>query len=228
MIPEINVAIFCIDRRALDWEGIKSYLAISVPSVIMLCLDWWAFEVMILISGLFGVTQQAALIIIMNIAVIFFRISMGFEQAASTLIGKSIGMGSLHDAKHYYKLLRIISTVTLSGLIFILYVYHKPIIGYYTNDEQIQENCYILVYVMFFTTFPENFTAMLRGVIRALAMQQRSVYVTLTGHWIINFTSIYIICFYFNMGIAGIWWSKLVFESFISAVYLIMIKCKDW
>jgi MATE family multidrug resistance protein len=120
-MPDIKEAIFCIDRRAIDWDGVKGYLRLSVPSIVMLCLDWWVFEVMIVICGSFGVTDQAALIVVMNLATLMFRIAQGLEQASSSLIGKSIGMGSLYEAKQYYKLLTIVNIIFLCGLIASLY-----------------------------------------------------------------------------------------------------------
>jgi Na+-driven multidrug efflux pump len=76
---------------------------------------------------------------------------------------------------------------------------------------------------MFFSTFPDCYKAMLRGVIRALALQNRAVYVNITGHWMINFTSIYFICFYFGMGFVGLWWAKLILEYYVLTVYLFII-----
>jgi hypothetical protein len=35
------------------------YLALGVPLAMMLCLEWWAFEAMVLMSGYIGVDAQA-------------------------------------------------------------------------------------------------------------------------------------------------------------------------
>ena len=57
MMPDIKEAIFCIDSRSTNWEGVKSYMSLGLPSILMSCLDWWVFEVMIIVSGNFGVTE---------------------------------------------------------------------------------------------------------------------------------------------------------------------------
>jgi|TARA_B110000285_G_C14646208_1_gene389819 Na+-driven multidrug efflux pump len=53
----------------------------------MLCLDWWVWELLILISGWLGVHEQATNIVIMNIILITYMMTMGLEQAACTLVG---------------------------------------------------------------------------------------------------------------------------------------------
>ena len=37
--------------------GLKDYLKIAVPSMFMIFLDWWVWELMILMSGYFSVAE---------------------------------------------------------------------------------------------------------------------------------------------------------------------------
>ena len=41
-----------------DWDSFRGwgeYLKVSLPSTVMICAQWWAFEVIIVISGTMGV-----------------------------------------------------------------------------------------------------------------------------------------------------------------------------
>ena len=67
------------------------YLKIAFPSMVMICSDWWVWEFMCLISGWLGVDEQAATVILMNLIVFIYLISMGYMTAASTFIGQNIG-----------------------------------------------------------------------------------------------------------------------------------------
>jgi Na+-driven multidrug efflux pump len=69
---------------------------------------------------------------------------------------------------------------------------------------------------------------MLSGVIRALALQGKAIYVNLTGHWFINLSSMYFFAFYLDMGLIGLWYSKLILEYYIFTAYLLLINSKDW
>lgn len=57
----------------------------------MLCLEWWAFELMTMFSAWISMDATAAQIVILNTACIAFMPALGLQYAASVLIGKAIG-----------------------------------------------------------------------------------------------------------------------------------------
>jgi MATE family multidrug resistance protein len=58
-------AIKMPDRRAS--QDLSLYLSLGIPSAVLLCLEWWAFEVLTLIIGYIGVNQQATFVIIFQV-----------------------------------------------------------------------------------------------------------------------------------------------------------------
>jgi Na+-driven multidrug efflux pump len=66
-------------------------------------LEWGTFELMGLIAGLLGVNEQAACMFIMNIVIILYMFSVGFEVAACCIVGNEIGSGNLQMAVTYYQ-----------------------------------------------------------------------------------------------------------------------------
>ena len=52
-IPEISSAIFFPNKKTL--MGLGQYLALGIPSAMMLCLEWWAYEIMTLMAGYISV-----------------------------------------------------------------------------------------------------------------------------------------------------------------------------
>jgi len=63
------------DRRSLS--GLGTYLKIGGPSIVMGCLDFWAYELMTVVSGLIGVRQQAAQVIMMNMCEMSYMVAFG-------------------------------------------------------------------------------------------------------------------------------------------------------
>ena len=53
----------------------------------MLCFEWFAFECLILMSGSFGVAQQATQTIFMNTQILFFGAIVGIQTAMACQIG---------------------------------------------------------------------------------------------------------------------------------------------
>ena len=49
--PKIKEAWFMPSRKTFEVQGLREYLKVGVPSIGMLCFEWWSFEIMILISA---------------------------------------------------------------------------------------------------------------------------------------------------------------------------------
>lgn len=68
----------------------------------MICLDWWVFELLVLIAGYLGEAELAATVIVMNLFSFPYNVNFGFEVAMSTFIGWYIGKSDIATAKRYY------------------------------------------------------------------------------------------------------------------------------
>ena len=65
----------------------------------MFWINWWIWEVIILISGMISVNDQATHVITMNIYTFFMMWAHGFNQSTCTIIGKKIGQKDKKGAK---------------------------------------------------------------------------------------------------------------------------------
>jgi len=74
---EIKPALISPDSRI--FKHIKEYMALGIPSYIMMASDWWVWEFMILISGWLGVQQQASCIVIMLIVSTAYMVAIGLD-----------------------------------------------------------------------------------------------------------------------------------------------------
>ena len=54
-----------------------AYLKISIPATVMLCAEWWAFEVLMVLAGTLGVASLAAQTIIVSVTATMFMIPLG-------------------------------------------------------------------------------------------------------------------------------------------------------
>ena len=78
-IKELKKALKWPDKRTFQWKGLKDYMRIGGPSIILQVLDQWVFEAILILSGFFGVESQASILILMNIASLCFRVSAGID-----------------------------------------------------------------------------------------------------------------------------------------------------
>ena len=55
-----------------------SYFHLAIPSMLMLCAEWWAFEIITIMSGYLGVDEQAVIVVLHNLSELIFMLMVGF------------------------------------------------------------------------------------------------------------------------------------------------------
>jgi MATE family multidrug resistance protein len=76
-----------VKNECFDNKGLIDYFKLGIPSTGMLCLEWWAFEIMTVFAAYISLTATASQVIMMNMAALFFMPSLGLQTAGSFLIG---------------------------------------------------------------------------------------------------------------------------------------------
>jgi len=110
----------------------------------------------------------------------------------------------------------------------LVYILKEGIVRLFTSDPELEQTATSVLWIISFSTFPDGFKGMLKGVIRALGLQAATVYINSVGHWCINLTLQWLLAFHFGLGLAGMWFGKLVLEYFIFFAYSILIRVSDW
>ena len=175
--PEISEAVFLPDSRC--FYGIREYMKIGIPCVIMICLDGWAWHLMSFTSGYIGVYDQAAMIVVMNIVVMIYQMSMGLQQASTTLIGQRIGDGDVENARLYYSSLRKITLILIFFMIIVQFILRDYIVSLFTDVPEVKQKAIEVIWLISFNTFPDLYKGMLKGLIGALGLQHKAVWVNL-------------------------------------------------
>jgi len=79
----------------------------------MLCSEWWAFEVLVILAGILGVLELAALTICLNVHALLFRVPLGITEATGALLGNSVGANNVPLAKRFTALIFKVASTTM-------------------------------------------------------------------------------------------------------------------
>ena len=165
---EIQKAIFFPGPES--FYGIGEYVKIAVPSTIMTCMDWWSFEIMIFTSGFFGVTAQAAQILLMNIMMLVHKFGEGMSMTAPALIGKQIGYGNVKQGKFNLRAFRIHGLILISFLALFIHFYKEKLLYMLTDIEGVRDSAMIVLFLLTLNVYPELYKNQLKGVIKSLGL----------------------------------------------------------
>uniref|UniRef100_A0A3Q2DC82 Multidrug and toxin extrusion protein n=1 Tax=Cyprinodon variegatus TaxID=28743 RepID=A0A3Q2DC82_CYPVA len=79
-----------------DW---KSYIHLAIPGMVMMCVEWWTYEIGGFLAGLISEVELGAQAVVFQLANIAYMFPMGFSIAGNVRVGNALGAGETEQAK---------------------------------------------------------------------------------------------------------------------------------
>lgn len=136
-LPELQEAFFLPTRDA--FSGWSQYLKLSLPGILVLCGEWWAFEILIILAGLVGVKEQAVMVLLCNLTTLMFMVPLGFGEGAATVVGNAMGEKMPELAKRYLIVACYIAVPFCYACAGIVYFMRSAIAGIYIDKTSAPE-----------------------------------------------------------------------------------------
>ena len=136
---EVKPALSALPWDRESFEGWGEYLKISLPSVIQIGAEWWAFEIIEIMAGNLGVEEQAAQTVIYIVFTTLSMVSVGFSESTGAIIGNCMGANNVPLAKRFFSLTTKASFSTFVILSTLLVSFRGQVVRFYTMDEQLHD-----------------------------------------------------------------------------------------
>ena len=62
------------EETFLNWG---QYFKVAIPTTLLCCAEWWAFEFIVIFAGTIGINEVTAQIAIINVNYAIFMLTMG-------------------------------------------------------------------------------------------------------------------------------------------------------
>eukprot|EP00249_Psilotum_nudum_P000999 c13244_g1_i2 orf=504-1793(+) len=220
-------------RTGLSWEvfkGWKVFLKLAIPAAAMVCLEWWSYELVVLLSGLLPNPQlsTSALSICLNTASLIFMVPFGLSAAASTRVSNELGAGRTQPAQHAVHVSVILalleSTIISIGLLSTQHIWGWA----YSNEREVVSYVASLIPFLAISNIADGFAAVLSGVARGCGWQNIGAYVNLGSYYVVGIPAALVFCFVLHMEGKGLWMGVMV-GSYIQFITLISITLRtNW
>ncbi|CAN9510798.1 unnamed protein product [Ophioblennius macclurei] len=205
-----------------------AFIKLAVPSMLMLCLEWWIFEAGGFLSGLISETELGAQSVVYQLTLIAYMIPMGIATAASVRVGSALGAGNVELAKLSSKAAISCSFVT-SACMGILVAVVRNFIGYiFTTDREIIDRVSQVMIVFAFMHICDGVAGVLGGVVRGVGKQVIGALCNFVGYYFIGFPIGVSLMFPANMGILGLWTGLTICVLMQATFFLIFFYRLDW
>ncbi|XP_055035507.2 multidrug and toxin extrusion protein 1 [Misgurnus anguillicaudatus] len=241
-ISQYSLAVFLyvyIRWRGLHkatWDGWSrdclqewgAFVRLALPSMLMLCVEWWTYEIGGFLSGLISEAELGAQSIIYQVSTIAYMFPLGFAVAASVRVGNALGAGNTDRAKLSAKV-SLGCGLLVSCVVSAIIGSSKNIIAYiFTTEEDIvQRVSQVMIIYGFFHLFDAT-AGITGGIVRGAGKQLIGAMCNIVGYYFIGFPIGVTLMFAVSMGIFGLWVGFFVCV-FLQALFFVILICKlDW
>ncbi|WIA44443.1 hypothetical protein OEZ86_007198 [Tetradesmus obliquus] len=187
-----------------DWG---MYIKMAVPSCVMICLDWWTFEVIVMLSGLLPNPEQTMSMmgITFNIHALCFFAAHGLSGAASTRVGNDLGGGRPHMAWLTVQVAVLMGTLVMLVSSVLLLLGRSQLGRLFTSEADVIMLTAQAVPPLAVSLIGEGANTVLAGVMRGCGRQKIGAAINLATYWGLGLPIACLLAFPGKLGALGLW-----------------------
>ncbi|XP_064324082.1 multidrug and toxin extrusion protein 1 isoform X2 [Phalacrocorax carbo] len=209
----------------LEWD---SFTSLALPSMLMMCIEWWTYEIGSFLIGLLSVVELSAQSIIYEVSVVAFMIPLGLGTAASVQVGNALGAGDVETAKRSSST-SLLCTGGFCVAVGAILAATKDVLGYiFTSDREIVD---LVAWVMPVYVVFHLFEAMCgacSGVLRGIGKQKFGAILNAVSYYGVGLPLGAVLLFVARIGVIGLWLSMLVCVAILCTCFIAYIARTDW
>ncbi|XVF11668.1 hypothetical protein REPUB_Repub08aG0047000 [Reevesia pubescens] len=212
------------------FQGIREFFGFAIPSAVMVCLEWWSFELLILMSGLLPNPQleTSVLSVCLNTISTLYAIPYGLGAAASTRVSNELGAGKPQAARvavYTVMVLAVLETLVVSGTLFA----SRHVFGYvYSNEKEVVDYVTTMAPLVCVSVVLDSLQGVLSGIARGCGWQHIGAYVNLGAFYLVGIPVAVTLGFWLQFRGIGLW-IGIQSGSFTQTVLLsIVTSCINW
>ncbi|KAK7324793.1 hypothetical protein VNO77_28639 [Canavalia gladiata] len=219
--------------QGFTWQafsGLPEFFKLSAASAVMLCLETWYFQILVLLAGLLPQPELAldSLSICTTISGWVFMISVGFNAAASVRVSNELGARNPKSASFSVVVVTLISFV-ISVIAALVVLALRDVISYaFTEGEVVAAAVSDLCPLLALALVLNGIQPVLSGVAVGCGWQSLVAYINVGCYYGVGIPLGSVLGFYFKFGAKGIWLGMLGGTA-IQTIILIWITFRtDW
>ncbi|XP_056910619.1 multidrug and toxin extrusion protein 1-like isoform X1 [Takifugu flavidus] len=205
-----------------------AYMKLAVPCALVMCFDWWIFEIVSVLAGVFGEAVLAAQHVLYQITLVKSMVSIAISAAACVRVGNALGAGDTERAVVSGKV-ALLSAGTVAVVQGIIIAVIKPYVGYiFTSDQNIVATVSQILTLNIFAAFFEELLLVSTGICLGSGLQAIVAFANMICYYVIGLAVGTPLMFVAQMSLFGLLagvWTGILLESlfFLGLFYKI-----DW
>uniref|UniRef100_A0A7N0TM36 Protein DETOXIFICATION n=1 Tax=Kalanchoe fedtschenkoi TaxID=63787 RepID=A0A7N0TM36_KALFE len=208
------------------FHGIAEFFRFALPSAVMICLEWWSFELLILLSGLLPkpALETSVLSVCLTSISTLYSIPYGLGAAVSTRVSNELGAGNPAAARlavHAGMCVAVTETLIVSSTLLAC----RHVFGYlFSNEKEVIHYVTSMTPLICLSVIMDSIQGVLSGVARGCGWQHLGACVNLSAFYIFGIPIAACLAFLAQWRGRGLWIGIQV-GSFLQTMLLGTITC---
>ncbi|XP_061351421.1 protein DETOXIFICATION 12-like [Gastrolobium bilobum] len=212
------------------FQGIGEFFRFAIPSTVMICLEYWSFELLVVLSGLLPNPQleTSVLSVCLNTIATLYTIPFGIGASASTRVSNELGAGNPYAAR-----VAVLAAISLavfeSSIVNATLFACRNVYGYiFSNEKQVVDYVTVMAPLVCLSVMLDSIQGVLVGIARGCGWQHIGVYINLGAFYLCGIPVAASLAFWLKLGGKGLW-IGIQCGAFIQCVLLAIItSCINW
>ncbi|KAK6134360.1 hypothetical protein DH2020_031901 [Rehmannia glutinosa] len=212
----------------MAFSGLWDFFKLSAASAVMLCLETWYFQVLILVAGLLPHPEVALDALSISGAVLgwVFMVSVGFNAAVRV----SNELGAKHPKSAAFSVVVSTATSLIISLLFAIatLVFRHQMSYIFTSGEVVSDAVSDLAPLLAIAILLNGIQPVLSGVAVGCGWQAYVAYVNVGCYYVVGVPLGVLLGFTFNLGVKGIY-TGMIGGTLMQTIILIWATVRtDW
>ncbi|KAG7651314.1 Protein DETOXIFICATION 14 [Arabidopsis thaliana] len=212
------------------FEGMGEFFRFGIPSASMICLEWWSFEFLVLLSGILPnpKLEASVLSVCLSTQSSLYQIPESLGAAASTRVANELGAGNPKQARMAVYTAMVITGVE-SIMVGAIVFGARNVFGYlFSSETEVVDYVKSMAPLLSLSVIFDALHAALSGVARGSGRQDIGAYVNLAAYYLFGIPTAILLAFGFKMRGRGLWIGITV-GSCVQAVLLgLIVILTNW
>lgn len=213
-------------------RGWGPFFRLALPSAVMICLEWWCFEIVILLAGLLpnATEQVSAMSIMLNTLLVCFMLPFSIGDATSTRVGNELGAGHAGRARLACLTGLVIALVVGLTMSILLVLFRRGVGKIFTGDSQpgVVDAVASLAPFLSVTLWFDAVQSTASGALRGSGRQRVGALVNILSWYIVALPVGAVAAFWFHLGVKGLWLGLVVGALFQDVCITTVALRTDW
>ncbi|KAK9167952.1 hypothetical protein Syun_000092 [Stephania yunnanensis] len=214
----------------LCFQGWQPLIALAVPSVLSVCLEWWWYEVMLLLCGLLSNPQAsvAAMGILIQVTGLIYVVPYSLSSGLSTRVGHELGANQPARARLAAIVgLSVAAACGVSAFVFTASV--RNILGkVFTSEPQILQLISVALPILGFCELGNCPQTAGCGALTGSARPKVGAKINFTSFYLIGLPVAALLGFAFNIGFVGLWLGLVAAQASCVCMIVYTLARTDW